>query len=335
MVLYKKYTILVVAVLAICACVYFAFGRERSITVNTGPSKQQQTVSSIAGLPCDTAQRRPVAVMMPSDPEARPLSGLGAADLVVEMPVTPDGITRFMAVFQCQTPKEIGSVRSAREDFIPLAAGFNSIYAHWGGEHGALDRLNQHIVDNINALDFDGTIFYRKPGIRPPHNGFTTLDLLFKQANLFGYDIHKDFSGYPHSDAQPTKNISNIATSVILKYPSPNNVSWSYDQTTELYSRSRGGAVEIDKNTGKQITARVVAVMHTTSHILVEGDQYIVVNTTGSGDADVYQNGIKISGTWKKDPSRLNSKLFFYDGSGNEIKFAPGQIWIEIDPTWQ
>ncbi|MBP9821988.1 MAG: DUF3048 domain-containing protein [Candidatus Pacebacteria bacterium] len=322
--------------LVLVAVLIWAFSSGHSFTIgNSVKNDVPKTPSSIAGLNCDTAQRRPVAVMMASDPEARPLSGIGSADLVVEMPVTPNGITRFMAVFQCETPKEIGSIRSAREDFIPLAAGFDTVYAHWGGEHSALDQLNQHVTDNINALQFDGTIFYRKSGIKPPHNGFTTLDLLSKQAKDFSYDLTKDFAGYPRADKKPSKNISNIATTITLPYPSPNDVVWSYDQNSNLYSRKRGGEPEVDKNTGKQVSASVIAVMNTTSHILYKGDQYIVVNTTGEGSAEVYQDGVKMTGTWKKDPAKLDSKLYFYNSSGEEIKFEPGKIWIEINPTWQ
>lgn len=326
----KRYLILIGSLILVGG-IYFAFGQEHGFSVG-GPSgtKEPDKPSSIAGLKCADATRRPVAVMLASDVEARPLSGIGQADLVIEMPVTPNGMTRFMAVFQCETPKEIGSVRSAREDFIPLAAGFSTIYAHWGGEHGSLERLNQGIINNINALQFDGTIFYRKSGVKPPHNGFTTLDLLGKQAKSFGYSMTRDFVGYPHSDVAPTKNISNIATSVTLNYPTQNTIVWTYDQTQNLYLRKRNGTSEVDKNTGKQVAVRVVAVMHTTSHVLYKGDQYIVVDTTGQGKADIYQNGIKMTGTWKKDPAKLDSKLYFYDQNGNEIKFAPGQIWVQI-----
>jgi hypothetical protein len=76
--------------------------------------------------------------------------------------------------------------------------------------------------------------------------------------------------------------------------------------------------------------ASVIAVMHTTSRVLVEGDQYIVVKTTGQGTTEIYQNGIRISGTWKKDASRLDSKIYFYDQNNKEIQFAPGQIWIQV-----
>ena len=41
-------------------------------------------------------------------------------------------------------------------------------------------------------------------------------------------------------------------------------------------------------------------------------------------------NGREYSGTWKKDKTKLESKLFFYDESGKEINFVPGQIWVDV-----
>ncbi|HZZ99505.1 MAG TPA: DUF3048 domain-containing protein [Candidatus Paceibacterota bacterium] len=331
----KKYLIFGgIGIVILVVAVFFVVKGHNIVVGGTDLKTPTANVSSIAGLPCDNAGRRPVAVMLESDTEARPLSGIGQADAVVEMPVTPNGITRFMAIYQCQDPKEIGAIRSAREDFIPLAAGFKTIYAHWGGEHGALDELNSHIMDNINALEFDGTVFYRKTNIAPPHNGFTNLDRLFKQAKSFGYGLTDVFAGYSHSSDRPERNLSNIANSINIPYPSPENVTWTYVSKDNDYVRTRGGTAEIDKNTGQQVSASVVAVLDTTSHILHSGDQYIVVNTTGQGALHLYQNGIVIQGTWKKDPNSLNSKLFLYDGSGKEIKLVPGSIWFEWNPTW-
>ena len=319
----------IISIVLILAGVGLFFGLKK---VNIGVSriidKQEPNVSSIAGLECENYSRRPVAVMLASDVEARPLSGLGQADVVVEIPVTPNGMTRLMAVYQCQTPKEIGAVRSAREDFLPLAAGFQTIYAHWGGEHEALAKLDSHVIDNINAMLFDGTIFYRKSGVPRPHNGFTTLALLAEQSQKYGYDLTKDFSGYPHTDTGPARNLSNVANVINMDYQAPWDVSWKYDTKLNTYLRLRNGTPEIDKNTGQQVSATVVVVMHTSSSVL--NKDYVTVQTTGQGTADVYQNGTVMSGTWKKDPSRLDSKLMFLDSQGKEVKFLPGTIWIEI-----
>jgi predicted lipoprotein len=298
-----------------------------SNVINLG-NKNEIPKSLITGLDCPDTDVRPVAVMMPSDPEARPLSGISQADMVFEMPVDPSGITRFMAVFQCEKPKEIGSVRSARNDFIPLAAGMKSIYAHWGGEHGALEKLDNHIVDNIDALKYEGEIFYRKTGVRPPHNGFTNMDLLAKKAQDLKYDFKNNFSGYSHQDKEPNKNISNLTDKISVNYSGEHAVSWAYDTGTNLYSRFRNGSAEIDKSNGQIVKAGVVVVMNTTSKFLKE--QYISVDVQGEGTAQIYQNGSVINGKWQKDVSQLDSKLYFYDDSEKEIKFAPGKIWVEI-----
>ena len=311
--------------------VVFIIWWNKEIIINNGISilnKDETTKSLITGLDCPSADVRPIAVMLASDPEARPLSGISQADMVIEMPVDPTGITRFMAIFQCEKPKEIGSVRSARNDFIPLAAGLELIYAHWGGELGALEKLNAHIIDNIDAMKYEGTVFYRKAGIRPPHDGFTNLELLIKKAQDLNYDFKNSFPGYPHQEKEPKKNLSNLTDRININYPGSHAVYWTYDIQTNLYSRYRNGSAEIDKDNSQTVKAGVVVVMNTTSKFLKE--QYISVNVLGEGVAQVYQNGSVLNGKWSKDSSKLDSKLYFYDDSGKEIQFAPGKIWVEV-----
>src|SRR3954464_8538388 len=72
----------------------FWFFHGPSITVANHPQESSAPISALTGTPCSDPTRRPVAVMLTSDPEARPLSGLEQADMVFEMPVTPNGITR-------------------------------------------------------------------------------------------------------------------------------------------------------------------------------------------------------------------------------------------------
>jgi len=323
--------LIIAGVTVLIFVVIFIVWWNKEIIINNGArivNKNETLKSSITGLNCSKADIRPIAVMLASDPEARPLSGISQADMVFEMPVDPTGITRFMGVFQCEKPKEIGSIRSARNDFIPLAAGLKTIYAHWGGEHGALKKLDSHIIDNIDALKYEGDIFYRKTGIYPPHNGFTNLDLLTKKSENLKYDLKNNFLGYPHQKEKPKKNLSNLTDRVSINYPGHHIVNWTYDPEKNLYSRYRNGSAEIDKDNGQTVKAGVVILMNTTSKFLKE--QYITVEVQGGGTTQIYQNGGVVNGKWNKDPARLDSKLYFYDNSDKEIEFAPGKIWIEI-----
>ena len=292
-------------------------------------SETQGLASLITGLECNKALRRPVAVMLAGDLEARPLSGISQADIVFEMPVAPNGITRYMAVYQCEEPEEIGSVRSAREDFIPLAAAMKAVYAHWGGEHGALTKLNNKILDNIDAMKYETTAFFRKKTIPMPHNGFTDLDLIKKKSEDLSYGLVNEFEGYlSKTEKIEKRNLGNIANSIEVDYKKPFNVSWSFDSENNIYKRNRNGTPEIDKNNSEQVSASVVIVMETKSTFV--RDQYIRVSVQGEGTAYIYQGGTVITGKWKKDPAKLDSRLIFYDSEGKEAKLLPGKIWVEI-----
>ncbi len=296
---------------------------DRKISASAEPMAR----SPLTGLPCANANQRPLAVMLSGDAVARPLAGLSQADLVINMPVITNSITRFMAVFICEHPKEIGSIRSARDDFLPLAQGLDAIYAHWGGSHFALDKLNAGLMDNLDALKNPFNAFYRKAGIEAPHNGFSSFDRLWEAARKMNYRLTGKVNGYPHLDG----DLSPVATTtktLTIGFPGSFQVKYEYHPQDNSYWRWRGGKKEIDKNTGQQVAAKNVLIMRTTSR-QIEG-QYNDVQVSGQGQALIFLNGEKILGIWKKDASNPKSKLYFYDQNGQEVKLVPGQIWLEI-----
>jgi hypothetical protein len=125
----------IILVLLVGVGAYFLFGRkkEEAKTVVQGEALEQITpvnegnVSPITGEACENWNRRPIAVMQPGDVTARPASGFSQADMVFEMPVITASITRLMGVYGCNTPDAVGSMRSARHDFLSLAKGLDAI----------------------------------------------------------------------------------------------------------------------------------------------------------------------------------------------------------------
>lgn len=288
--------------------------------------------SPLSGLICVNANRRPIAVMLAGDPVARPLAGLSEADMVFNMPVITDSMTRLMAVFVCNSPKEIGSIRSARHDYIELARGLDAIFVHWGGSHFALDKLDKGIMNNIDALANPYNSFFRKSGIVAPHNGFTSSSRLLEASQKLGYRAEGKEDGYLFFDAIPASSATTTKT-LTIGFPGAFAVKYIYDPVKNSYLRWRGGTKEIDRNNGQQVAAKNVVAMVTASR-QIEG-QYNDVDVTGSGKAKIYRNGEEVVGTWKKDARDQTKKLYFYDSAGEEIKFVPGQIWIEVVQTNQ
>jgi|GEM_PF-681098 hypothetical protein len=300
-----------------------------------------QSISPLSGLPCEQYRRRPYAVMISGDKIARPLAGIAQADMVIEMPVITGSITRFMAIFLCNDPEVIGSVRSARHDFIPLAAGLDAVFVHWGGSHFALEKLSEKIVDNIDALENPANTFYRERNAPPaPHNGFTSAERVANAIERLKHRKESNLESYRFFDAAEIKDqkseflekqlcaLSPGGCAVTILHPASYRVEYLYDAERNTYARERGGSPEMDYNTKSQVRASNIVIMIAGMR-QIEG-QYNDVDVEGEGKLLLFQNGRKIEGMWKKNVDDIRSKLNFFDGIGNELSLTPGQTWIEI-----
>lgn len=330
-----KIAVVILIVIIIGIFLFFELGG-RSVEIgnsnNSGNKNEEENIgdiSPITGLKCENYNRRPIAVMLAEDPITRPLSGISQADLVIEMPVITGSITRLMAVYNCEELEEIGSVRSARHDFIPLVMGLDAIFAHWGGSHFALDKLDKRIIDNIDAMKNPFNAYWQDWSKPMPHNGFTSYGRLLNAAEKLGYRLENKFKGYPHATNSKSQILNSKQGNLTIGYEGKYKVYYRYNSETNTYKRWRGGAKEIDKNNGKQVEVSVVAVMRAESR-MIEPPDYNDVDVEGEGEAIIYQNGEEIKGYWKKEGKYSKSKLYFLDSKGQEIEFTPGKIWIEI-----
>lgn len=359
----QKIIIAVVAVLVVAAGAFGIYklrhktpGKQINLNgkqASTGPANTGP-VSPISGVSCDNWNRRPFAIMEPSDTSARPISGISDADMVIEMPAIYGGITRLMGVYVCGNPERVGSMRSSRHDYIPLAAGLDAIYVHWGGSHFALDKLKEGVIDNMNCNGDGGKsaakYCYREtmdylnqgkafPGVptKSDDTGYAKFADLLQGAKDFGYRLENKFQGYQHQDEAPADQRPS-AGRLHVGYPGPFSEDFNYNKDTNSYVRYWGDVLDTDRNNGKNVTPKNVVVMIADGAQMESqyanfqvGDPWYDDND--SGTAYFYMNGQAIQGTWKKDKSKIDSKLTFYGQDGSEIKFVPGQIWVNIiDP---
>lgn len=294
-------------------------------------------ISPLSGKECDRYNSRPIGVMVASDTTARPLSGVNQAEIVVEMPVVSGSVTRLMAVFVCDTPEEVGSIRSARHDFTSLIRGWDALFVHWGGSSFALDELSTGVrytgenlgpVDNINALNADG-VFFRKNTVPAPHNGFASLPNALAYAERQGYRLDEPtFEPYQFlSSEQIGERLESAqAGTVYVGYAGIYSSRWEYNLDTNQYARFWANQRDVDALDGEGVNVENVIVMKAESRQIQ--DQYNTVNIYGEGDVRVYQNGQEIVGKWQKDG--FKGTLRFVDAEGEEIALVPGQSYIQI-----
>ncbi len=137
-------------------------------------------------VPASQGVRRPAAVMMSNDKEARPQYGINRAGVVYEAPVEGT-MNRYMSLIEDYDDLErIGSVRSCRTYYTYFAREFDAVYVHYGQSTFAKPYLSN--VDNINGLEaIGGTAFYRSRDKKQPHNAYTSGERLQASIRKLGY----------------------------------------------------------------------------------------------------------------------------------------------------
>lgn len=280
--------------------------------------------SPFSGIECNFFQRRAIGVIFAQYPQTIPLSGVSEADVVIEWPVAnPGGITRLLGIFQCKEPKELGSIRSVRPYIAEIAYGFDVVLVSWGGSESAIEEIGNLKIDWLDGRVNTAGAFFRKSSKLPPHNGFATFEGLLKAIKAKKFREKNEFEGYKFLKIKDIKNKKEDFT-LNINYYHP--VKFVYDKKTGNYLRYWNNQPFLDEITKKQVFAKNIVLMKTQMGVLSAGVAWSKV--IGEGEAKIYQMGNIIEGKWKKDSPK--GKLYFLDNKGEEIKFVPGPIWIEI-----
>lgn len=293
----------------------------------------------------ELAERRVTAVMIENSVDARPQSGLEEAGIVFEA-IAEGGITRFMALYQEQQPKNIGPIRSARPYYVEWARGFDAAYVHSGGSPEALALIRSIAVKDLDHGKYGNELAQRVSYRFAPHNVYTSMSTIDKVAKSAGFS-QSDFTPFARmeesddeetleSEASDTTTEStaadkNKATKISFDISSANyNTSYTYNPKTKIYARTMAQRPHTDKDSNEQISPRVVIALETTYGIHSNGI-HSVYKTVGSGKITVFQNGEVQTGTWKK--SSKTASLQFLDKKGDPMELAPGQTWITAIPA--
>lgn len=285
---------------------------------NEPPAEPPKFYSQLTGEETtEELSNRPIlGAMIENSEEARPQTGLDNASIVFEA-VTEGGITRFLALYQEDMPKEVGPVRSVRPHFVSWLVGFDSSIAHVGGSAPALQ-----LVDDLGAktlTQFTYTEPYRRATDRfAPHNVYADME---KLRDLQEELDHKKaaFSEIPRSDDAPAEMPA--ATKIVLDFSFPDYLAeFRYNKESNSYKRFVGGEPHIDAETEDQITVKNLVV------IKVNGSDSNTIKPIGKGEAFVFKDGGVQKVRWQK-PAH-SDRLQIVDGSGNEIALNRGDTWI-------
>lgn len=329
-----------------------ACGNEQETSVETGPIDTEQESEEQTGqetevveeeilLPYQTpftgervaneANMRPIIATINNHPAARPQSGLGSADVVYEMLAEGD-VTRFLALYQSELPEKIGPVRSARDYFIEIALGLDAFYIAHGYSPEAQSMLFSGVIDNINGMQYDGTLFKRSSTRKAPHNSYISGENVKLGAEKVGASLlYQKKVAYTYYEEEEIVNTGLLVNKIEVKYSRNDqfNSSYTYNEDAKTYSRQSGNIETIDDLTNEPIALSNIIVMEM-DHSIIDSAGRREINITSGGKAYVFQHGYMREVLWENRDGLLTA----IEANGSEVKLVPGQTWVHFVPSY-
>ncbi|HEY8530592.1 MAG TPA: DUF3048 domain-containing protein [Paenibacillaceae bacterium] len=334
--LWKLALAALVAVLALTAC-----GRDKRAEPEPSPtatptptvetpepvSPTPAFVAPLTGLPVEQPPSfRPFTVMINNYAAARPQSGLTYADIVWEV-LAEGGITRLMAVFHSREFSDpIGPIRSIRPYLIDLGEMYGGVLVHAGASNDALKILQHSGKADLDEIYNAGAFFYRDKSRKAPHNLYSTLEMLREGVKKRKFPEQVPVPSLPFSAETPPGAASavNIEARFTLK---SYVVSYAYDASTGLYTRSINGEVQTDLNNNEPLTASNLVFLQA-SHRIYDKEGRLEIDLYSGGEALLFRGGKVISAEW----TREKGDIIRIRKDGEELPFAPGVTYYHIIP---
>ena len=269
-----------------------------------------------------------LAVKIDDTNPAHPQIGIEDAD-VVYIEQVESGLTRLMAIFSSRIPERVGPVRSARISDIDILSQYGNVaFAYSGAQSKLLPIISQANLLDLGAQRQSPTIYTTDPMRNQPYAMVLRADLLMARIVEKQYEIDSARSvgfvfGDEPKDGKPTDE-------VVIDWPAATyKAQWSEsEQRWFLYHNGRINSAESGIILGP--TTLVIQLVSITPSEF--GDKFGGVTpfseTVGEGKAYVLRNGKRFAGTWTR--SDANSGTTFSLLDGEEIKFAPGQVWVAL-----
>lgn len=280
---------------------------------------------------------RPYAVVINNYPSAaRVQSGLNEAYIVYEFPIE-GGLTRSLALYKDKNDVKIGTVRSARHNYIDYVLENDAIFVHFGWSHEAETQIINMGIENIDGNYMDPKPFWREnpEGLATEHTVYTNLNNIIsynKNTKKYRTTTDKDtLLNYAVTDVDLSKyEDSKEANSIKLTYGYSYNVKFVYNSDTKKYDRYVNGNKHSDYFNGQQFDAKNIIIVLLDWGVLsgqvdAAGSNYLDLYNIGSGNGYYITNGYAIPITWKKD-SRAGQTKYLY--GEKEIEVSDGNTYV-------
>ncbi len=271
----------------------------------------------------------PVLVVKIDDTtQAHPQIGLEDADIVYIEQVE-GGLTRLAAIFSSVIPQRVGPVRSARISDIDIVSQYGRVaFAYSGAQRKLLPVIASANLQDLGAQHEGSAIYITDPNRIPPYAMVLRADLLMKKIKEQEFLI--DEAKYVGSIFGDLQEGGSPTSKVVMHWPAATySATWSESEKRWLLIHNNSlDIAESGVHLGPS-TLIIQMVSITPSEYKDKlGGVTPFSQTVGSGKAYVLRDGELFATTWNR-PSAQSGTIFTLD-NGEQMKFAPGQIWIAL-----
>lgn len=281
---------------------------------------------------------RPYAVVINNFPTAvKVQTGLSDAYMVYEIPVE-GGMSRSLAFFKDKYPTKIGTIRSARHNFLDYVMENDAIFVHFGWSIYAEEQIPKLDIDNIDGNYADPKPFWREnpEKLATEHTAYGSLEKVKEYSTNKGYrqtTEETSLLNYSVSDINlAEKDDSTIANTVKVPYSSTYEVKFVYDEVNQNYKRYVNNKAHTDYFTKEHYTAKNIIVVKL-DFGYTPNKYYLDLYNTGSGEGYYITNGVAVPITWEKKDRK--SKTIYKYANGEEIKVNDGNTYIMLQSIKQ
>jgi len=340
--------ILIIIILIAVGIFVFKLPKTNNDIANTTKEDENTEIKEKIDIIDVNSNTRPYAVVVNNTAVAvKVQEGLNKAYLVYEIP-TEGNTSRVLALYKdIEDDLVIGTIRSARHNFVDFALESDAIFCCFGWSHYAEDDLKKGSIDYFQGL-YGGPYYRNNPEkLASEHTAYTSISKLNKAVKskktrttsdntvLLNYNV----SDVDLSLAENSKD----ANTVTIPYGSSYyKSSFKYDSDTNMYVRYQAGEKCVDYKTKETITTKNIIVQKV-NYKMCDDNYYWDLDTIGSGEGYYITNGHAVPIKWSKSSRSSKTKYTYKAGTiingqdvgGQEISVSDGRTWIEVQTTKQ
>ncbi len=269
-----------------------------------------------------------LAVKIDDTSAAHPQAGLEDADIVYIEQVE-GGLTRLAAIFSSKLPAVIGPVRSARISDLEILEQFGRVaFAYSGAQRKLLPVIAAANLENLGAQRQSPKIYTTDPVRRPPTAMMLQAQKLM--ANVAEAQLPVAVSkpvGWSFGEKPET---GTAISSVKVSWPAHSYIA-NWSKTEKRWLLEYKDAANLSAS-GVHLgpTTFVIQLVSITDSIYRDkgGGVTPYSQTVGTGKGFILRDGLAIAATWSRPSGEQGTT--WKTLAGEEIKFAPGQIWIAL-----